>query len=210
MDHLTANVGMRLDEIQRQTSIDLGLDLLKDDSPIILERPVVLRYPMATRTLDLPATQVIWIDQIAGVVVSLTVAPQLDALALAPARTLAVELAELLLRSGWEPTSGNTAPLATDRALGAEVLARPDHQLYQRNLGEWQSGSSKVTLSLKELLTDSSRRPANLNGVRFLVNLYFNDLALLVAQRKQLVERRLRAGLADDDRMPLKVWMPSR
>lgn len=210
MEHLTVRIGMHLDEVQRLTAIDLALASRQDDSPIILEHPLSLRYAMPRQVIALPPALTVWITQIAGVVVDLTLAPQLEALPLRPSRELAAALAQQLGAAGWQPVNAEAAPLPSEQALSAAVRSRPDRQLYQRTLGEWQSGSTRLTMSLKELSGDDSARLTSLVEVRFLVNLYFSDMALYTAQRKRLLERRARAGLADDERMPLSVWLTPR
>lgn len=206
MAWITAAVGMPLDQVQQTADIDLQLGQLRDDSSVVIEQPVRLRYPIGTSVLELPETRMIWIGQAAGTVLDITLAPQREALPLREARELAIKLASQVEAAGWVRAPDSPA-LATEAEITRWVLSRPPHTLFKRTMAEWKAASTEVSMTLKELLVEGSATPARIEDVQFLVNLSFSDSQLRTKQRQRMYDKRQEIKGSDSEPVPLTFWL---
>lgn len=214
MPSLIAGPGMLVDELRRRSSLAISLQGLRDDSPLIVETPVDFSLLVDGRALALGPTPLVWINQLAGVVVELTLAPQAEALPLPGAHALAEALARRLAEAGWAALASAAGPpqrlpplVDLQRQLGAH---RADTGPFRRALGEWRLGSVGLAMLLKQI-----EAPAGITGKRqpppvFLVELTVGDEALETAQRSRVKQRRAAARLPDGDKLPLSAWIPGQ
>lgn len=209
MPTLTVGPGMRLDEVRRRSSQVLSFQGLRDDSPLIVETPVTLDLVADGRILAMGPTLLVWVNQLAGVVVELSFAPQDEALSLPAAQTLARALAGRLAEAGWAPAAGGPARTPALIDLQRQFQAhRADDGPFRRVLGQWQLGSLALQVLLKQL-----EAPAGITGTQapppvFLVELTVGDEALEAVQRSRVRQRRVAARLPDGDKLPLSAWIP--
>lgn len=214
MPTLIVGPGMGLDEVRRRSSLPVSFQGLRDDSPLIVETPAELTLVVQGRGLDLGPTRLVWVNQLAGVVVELSAAPQDEALPLAAAHALAAALGPRLAAAGWSASPSGAETVRRLPTLDSLQRQWQGHVAedgpFRRVLGEWRQGSVTLVMLLKQL-----EAPAGLPGAAgatpvFLVELTVGDDALEAEQRRRLRQRRAAARLPDGDKLPLSAWVPER
>lgn len=210
MDKIFLRPGMRLLEVEAQSRVQLPLQKLRDNSSVVVEKPVQICYFGGPASFELPPTLTVWISQLGGTVVNFELAPQLEGLEIAAARKLAVEVADRIGRAGWLAQDATWHAVPTVAEISSAFDSRRKEALFSRLLGRWQLGSVKLELTLKMLLAEGSDHQTSLADGHFLVNLYAFDDELWTAQRRRVVERRKAASGREDDPLPLSAWIGER
>ena len=210
MEMIRLRLGMSLLDVESNNHVRLELAKLRDDSPVVIEKPVHIGYFGPRGAFDLPPTLTIWISQYAGTVVSLKWAPQLEALRLSAVRALAADTVATIESAGWQAQRKSPRPVPSVAELEEQFSRLESGGLFSRELGDWQIDNTTLSLSLKELVGEGSDSVVPLSRRRFLLNLYISDPAVRDAHRKAMIARRRHTGGGENDALPLSAWIGAR
>lgn len=209
MDKIFLRPGMTLMEVEARSGIRFELASRRDDSAIVIERPLVVNYLAEVGSIAFPPTLMLWINQLGATVIDFEISPQLKSLELVEARELAVDMAHRISAAGWkpDPVNRNMPPFGD---LSHQFDNRPLHTLFSRSVGTWTLEGVVIDVTLKQLVTRSTDTIFPLSEARFLVKVYVSDEGLRGDWRKRVVERRRALGKRDDDPLPLSAWVGAR
>ncbi|HEV2763853.1 MAG TPA: hypothetical protein VGV38_12805 [Pyrinomonadaceae bacterium] len=198
MPVVRAAVGRKITEVQADSRMDFDLRSKNDNSPHVIEQPVVVEYADERLGLRLPPTRFVWIAQQAGVVTEIETSPHLEFLSLEEAHALATRLAEQFAASRWN-TLGRQ-PVSLERMRAA--VADPErYWTFEQPYGEWASGSLRLELTLRE---SGKGVPKELKTEPlFVVNARFHDRAL--REKMEGVVFRAREDVNKDINQPLPL-----
>lgn len=191
-------IGRKITEVQAKSQLDFHLAEKNDDTPHVIEQPVVVEYDDPQLSMRLPATEFVWISQQAGVVTDVETSPHLEFLSLEEAHKLATQLADLIAGSRW---SLNRRPPVDLNQIKGEVLNPDRYWTYERLYGEWSAGSVRLQLTLRE---SGRELPQELKSPPvFVVNVRFHDKAL--REKMQNLVYRTRKEVNGDINQPLPL-----
>lgn len=199
---LTVTIGESVFALRARAPGLVRPDKLVDTGPVLVARLAELTVVADRRAMPLPPTRFAQIDQVAGVVTGVRLAPMANYARLKPTDALAKWLINHARASGWTLTEGSLPDLD---ALAAE-LSGPKRQRVRRTYAVLRRGGA----TLRVVLEESATRPQDMipRAIEplFLVHTDFTDKPLREAQQAKLFARRkeMTGGTLS---VPLSAWV---
>jgi hypothetical protein len=197
-------IGRKITEVQVKSNMDFRLAEKDDDTPHIIEEPVLVEYDDPQRSLRLPPTRFVWISQYGAVVAAFETSPHLNFLTLEEAHVLANQLADQLAGSGWSIVR---RPSLDINQVRAEVLNPERYWSYERLYGEWSAGSIRLELTLRE--SGPQLPPERRLEAEFVINLRFQDKALREEMQNLIYQKRKEVNGDINHPLPLNYYLSS-
>lgn len=202
--------GMSLLEAEARSNFRFALAGLRDNSPVVFERPIKVVYDAEVGRVQLPPTLMLWVNQLGGTVVDFTLAPQLDGVPLESARLLAGQLGAVVRAAGWQPRAGHRSKEPSFAELQSLFAQQAATGRFNLSWGMWQLGSQRLDINIKELASGGEGEDASLPAKRFLVNVHVADDEVFAQWTQRVRERRRLNGVSMDTSLPLVDWIGAR
>lgn len=197
-------IGRKITDVQAKSNMDFRLAEKNDDTPHIIEEPVIVEYDDPRFGLRLPATRYVWISQYASVVTAFETSPHLEFLTLEEAHALANQLADQITDSHWNVVRRLSLDINQVRT---EILNPERYWTYERLYGEWTAGSVRLELTLRESGPPPSA--AKKLQAQFVVNLRFEDKALREEMQNRVYRERKEVNNDINRPLPLNYYLRS-
>ena len=176
-------------------------DKMVDNGPVLVTRFAELTVVTDKRPMPLPPTRFAQIDQVAGVITGVRLAPMANYARLKPTDALAKWLINHARASGWTLTEGSLPDLD---ALAAE-LAAPKRRRVRRTYAVLRRAAATLRVVLEESATRPSDMIPRSPEALFLVQTVITDKALRETQQPKLFARR-KAMTGGTGSVPLSAW----
>lgn len=199
-DHprVTVTVGQSVIEFQKNSTYRFSFENQNDNSPFVVETPVLLEYGQGASSLSFPPGTYLWISQLGGRVYEVQFSPHLEALSWEQALQLCFALLDRLKASPWKPE----VPEAPSEQELRENFDAASRELYAATVQTWRLKTTELRLTLKRL-----RKPEEPDDQEaFMVLLTISDDALQDVLMEQVTRRRQESG-SPDDPLPLEEWL---
>jgi hypothetical protein len=204
---LQIHVGQSLFQITRNQPVQINLEQLLDQSPVLIDEVFIFNYDEAGLAFTLPPTRYIWLSQLAGVVHSIKTAPHLRYLALPEAWDLGRAItSQIETGTQWQLVDRTSSSLADVQAMAAGSESKDEFRVW---MGEWQQQSVTLELSLQRQVRagrDRGEKGAPGHDL-YLVNLLISDGDLERKLLDQVIDKRLAIAGDPTEALPLTVWL---
>ena len=202
---IRAALGPRIYQIEASSTFHLSLlriDSLLDNSPYVVEEPVIFEYDHSTLGLTLPPAHFAWISTAAGRAWEFTISPHLESLDLQQARELCTRIIEAIGPSRWKARPEKASSLKEEDLAG--LFAQTRRESYAHRVRAWEEDSGgKLTLSIKRIFKAENSAPRTADRFVVDVRLWGDEL------RDQLIEKmydKRRSHGDADTALPMHVW----
>lgn len=198
---IEATVGDSMLDVQRHSTHRFSFEGYDDDSPFVVETPVVLKYGRGADGFVFQPGSYLWISQFGGRVHAIQYAPHLEPLSWEQGVRMSWALMEQFNASPWKPESSKTRSVEEVR----EDFDAATRETYASKIQSWRLGDARLLLVLKRLRKpEDPEDPAQRET--FIVVLTFDDWALRDRLIEQVDKKRREHG-SENDPLPLEHWL---